>query len=247
MTKNFSASELARLAAVTPRAVYQWIEACPAELKARLGDLQIAGRFDLKDAQVILKAGRREELANLLGELSLAQGFIPPEPEPEFFGEVVFVAPPKRGRPGHRRISAWVALEDLAGAMENRDRVTAALYRANAEMETIHDATYVAMETIPSDILAPMIARLESAGDQLEEFHRNHADETGELWIPGKRIAAALGWSNRLVATRGWRTPWASRPHRDERGVDEGLEYELSSLPEELRVPILRYLMSIAA
>jgi len=243
MTRSFSVSELAKLASVTPRAVYQWLADCPADLKAKLGELGDAGRFDLVDAQAILKVGKREELANLLGELALAQEYVPPEPEPDFSGDVVFIAPPRPGRPPRRRIAAWVSVEDLAGGSENRARITAALYRANAMMETIHNATYVAMESLPVDLLAPIAARLRSGDEEVERFRLSASNDEGEVWVKGTDIAGALGWGLKLVTTRGWRTPWRSRKPEKY----SGLEYELSSLPEDLQLPVLRYLMSKAA
>jgi len=246
MIRSFSASELAKLAHVTVRAVYQWIDACP-ELKVKLGDHNDGGRFSLSDAQRILRVHNRSELARLLGELALAQEFLPSIPEPEFMGDVVLEAPSHRGRQKKERIPTWVSIEYLAGGAENSERLRVALYKANAEIEMIRDVAYVAMENLPADILAPLMVRLKSGTDDLERFRVSRANEKGEFWIRSKEIASALGWTNSLVATRGWRTPWRSRPHLVEGRTEEGLEYELSSLPEELHIPILRYLKSKAA
>jgi hypothetical protein len=246
MTKSYSANELAKLANVSVRAIYQWINACP-ELREKLGELNDGGRFSLADAQRILRVHGRSELATLIGELALAQEFLPSIPEPEFMGEVVLETPPHRGRQKKDRIPTWVSIEYLAGGTENSERLRVALYRANAEIEMIRDVAYVALENLPEDILAPFVARLKCGSDELEAFRASLANKEGELWISGKAIAAALGWTSSLVATRGWRTPWTSRPHQSKNGRPEGLEYELSSLPEELRIPILRYLKAKAA
>lgn len=242
MTRSMSVAQIARLAKVTVQAVYKWISEGPEALRAKLGDLSDGARFDLEEVQALLRSCGRESLADLLEELALAQSFVPTDPPPAFSGDALVIPKDRTALMRKRGPHAWISLESLTRDAEHMKRVFNALYASGALIRKIEGVPFVALDSVPDEVLKPYVSRLIPEILNLRLYYQESCDRSGELWVRADDMALALGWSRALVRSRGWMTPWHSR-QSTESGRPKCLEYELSSLPEDLHDPILRFLM----
>jgi hypothetical protein len=237
MTDFLTVSGLGALAHVSPQAVYQWIEESPYgdTIKEKLGGLNAAGRLSLADGGSVLRAAGRLALAELLEEFAVLQAITGSmEAQPELPGVKIKPGSAK-GRPPKWNPRAYFSVEHLAQQLGRpASEIKVATYRKNADMFIRNNTVYVSFDDLPESIRDELALRQEALNKGIELERSRLGTGAGEMWIRSEDVARHLGWSRKLVAARGWRTPWKSRM------VNYVCEYELSSLPAAEQHTILK-------
>lgn len=242
MKRFFSIAELASLASVSRPTIYNWIDVSSRaeELRASLGTLNDAGKISLDLAQHLLAENKREPLAVLLGELDaalVAASSVAPIALPE--GLRCDTESPKSGRPPKWDAAILVSTARLAEDLgEQEPVIVCALIDEDVGIIYVRGRRFVATDALPQGFLDSLAARLGAIRVDLDALRSTLKDDSGEIWILGSHLARLLGWNKELVQARGWRTPWKGRRNNEAREY----EYELSSLPEDLQIRVLKAL-----